>query len=172
MTLQTYQWGFTVCVVMISMLILSGCQSSNQPAASSPLPSATQDWITYIKEPYHYSFDYPKNMLVEVMKNDPKTVRVHAGSGEPFHISTLTEYSPGDAAYFLDTEAAGQRRIGEFTWQVYLLPDGYCDGPNCSPPIYGLQMEANQVLYRITIYSQDNPTPLQEAILATLRIIP
>jgi len=135
---------------------------------SAPL---TPSWTVYVNDFYRYGFDYPPGTVLEVMDKDAGTVSVDTGSGDPFFVDARMDYLPGDVTIFLDTASIGQRSIGRIVWLEFALPEGYCDGPGCSPPIYALRMEYPGVLYTVTFYSQSTTTELQESILATFRIL-
>lgn len=151
-------------------------------ATPTSLPEATQThtprlvptisgWKSYLNENYAFAFDYPSDVALEVSEKGPFEVRVSADGDNPFSISATRDYLPGEVTYFLDTAPSGQRVLGEYTWQTYELPEGYCDGPGCSPPLYALQMEVEQVLYKVVFYDQATMTPLQEQILSTFRLL-
>ena len=101
---------------------------------------------------------------------DASQVKVHAGTSDPFLVTAARDYSPAEAALYLDTASVGEREIGESLWSEFLLPDGYCDASRCSPPIYALRMGLGAVLYTVTFTSQDRTTELQESILSTFRV--
>jgi len=149
---------------LISLAMMTGCQ----PA----FPEVGPAWISYKNPEYGYEFKYPTEARVEVTIEDVGQVKVHTAMDDPFQIVVRGEYLPGEVLYYLDTAAVGERTIGENTWSEYVLPDGYCDAPVCSPPLYALQMEAGNILFTITFYSQKTTTELQEEILATFRVAP
>lgn len=150
--------------LIICATLMPGCLSV------TPTPTAEPVWVTFTNEEYGYQFEYPAGVKVEITNKDAGQVRVDAGAGDPFQVTATREYSPGDALYYLDTQAVGERRIGKNLWSEYSLPDGYCDAVGCSPPLYALQMESAGVLYTVTFYSQETTTEQQEKILSTFRI--
>jgi hypothetical protein len=186
--LLNVRWRLFWSVIFLAVALSNSCNTIPEPEIPtptdpvSPTPLSVQElgirshtvegWSTFINEIYHYAFDYPNSAVIEVMDKDTNTIRIQTGIGETFLLNARAEYQPGDVTYFLDTASIGQRQIGNFIWLEYVLPDGYCDGSECSPPIYGLQMEHSDTLYRITIYSLETTTEIQDAILATFRIIP
>ena len=125
----------------------------------------------YRNENFKFVFVYPTDVTIQVYEA-PFEVRVSTGPADTFSISATLDYLPGDVLYFLDTEPSEQRVLGYNTWQTYELPNGYCDGPECSSSIYALQMEVGQVLYKVVFYNQMSMTPIQEQILSTLQILP
>jgi hypothetical protein len=133
----------------------------------TPTPAAEPVWVTFTNEEYGYQFEYPAGVKVELTNKDGGQVSIDPGAGDPFQVTATREYLPGDALYYLDTPSSGERKIGENVWSEYRLPDGYCDGVGCSPPIYALRMEARDVLYTVTFASQDTITELQDQILST-----
>ncbi|UCF61635.1 MAG: hypothetical protein JSV37_02830 [Anaerolineaceae bacterium] len=175
-------WGVIWGVIILVATLASGCNTFSEPEMPSPTLSPSQEltpgsftaegWNTFINDAYHYAFDYPNSAIVEVMDKSTETIRIQTSGNDLFLLYALVDYLTGDVTYFLDTAPIGQRQIGDFIWLEYFLPDGYCDGPDCSPPIYGLQMEHGDTLYRVMIYSQESTTEIQDVILATFRIIP
>jgi hypothetical protein len=125
---------------------------------------------TFTNQECAYEFQYPSEVRVEIMDKNTSQLKVHAGTGEPFQVTCAREYSPGDALHYLDTQATGERKIGENLWSEYSLPDGYCDAVGCSAPLYALRMESAGVLYTVTFYSQETTTEGQEEILSTFHI--
>ncbi|NIM94555.1 MAG: hypothetical protein GTO18_12715 [Anaerolineales bacterium] len=186
--LRNVSWRLSWSVVFIAAAFAGGCNSFPEAeiTASTDLISPTlmpvqeltpysftvEGWNTFINDIHHYAFDYPNSAIVETVGKDTSSIQIQTGTEETLLLDALTEYLPGDVIYFLDTTSIHQRQIGSFIWFEYVLPDGYCDGPSCSPPIYGLQMEHGKILYRVTIYSQESTTEIQDMILATFRIIP
>lgn len=169
----------TACGATVSQLKATPLALATPPA--SP-PGATQIHTpvriptlsgggSYLNEDYAFAFDYRTDVTIEVSEK-PFEVRVSAGAANPFSISATRDYLAGDVTYFLDTAPSGQRVLGEYTWQAYELPEGYCDGSGCSSPIYALQMEAGQVLYKVVFHDQATTLPLQEQILSTFRVLP
>lgn len=139
------------------------------PALTS-VPTAESAWKTFSNQEMAYEFKYPREAEVEVLDKSTGKIRVNAGSGGSFMVTAIRDYSTADVLYYLDTAASGERRIGEYVWSEYVLPDGYCDAVGCTPPLYALQMEAGGVLYAVTFHSQDALTERQIQILATFRV--
>jgi len=146
--------------LLLSTSVLTGCGSATTEPA----------WETYANEAYGYEFDHPGEVRVEEATHDASQVKVHAGTGDPFLVTAAREYSPAEAALYLDTASVGEREIGGNLWSEFLLPDGYCDAARCSPPLYALRMGSGDVLYTVTFTSQDSTTELQERILSTFRV--
>ena len=152
-------------LVIIPAVIMAGCQTM------APTPAENPAWKTFTNQECAYEFQYPSEAQVEIMDKNAGQLRVQLGTGEPFQVACAREYSPGDALYYLDTQAIGERKIGENLWSEYSLPDGYYDAVGCSAPLYALQMESVGVLYTVTFYSQETTTEQQEDILSTFRIL-
>lgn len=151
----------SLCLLLIAIL-LAGCQASG---SSTDVP-----WKTFASQECRYRFQYPGEVRVEVIDKHAVQIKVHTQTGEPFQFTCAREYSPGDTLYYLDTAPIGERQIGENAWSEFRLPDGYCDAAGCSPPLYALRMEVDEVLYTVTFYAQDTTTEGQEEILSTLHI--
>ncbi len=149
-------------IFIILIIITTGCQP--------PFPEVEPAWITFTNQEYGYEFKYPGEARVEVVLEDASQVKVHIETDHPFQMTVRVDYSAAEVFYYLDTEASGQRTIGENVWFEFILPDGYCDAIGCSEPIYALQMEWGEVLYTATFQSQETTTELQEEILSTFRI--
>lgn len=151
----------------------SGCAPASTPVpAHTPtnLPVMSGDGV-YRNEQYAFAFDYPNDVRIEVSEK-PFEVLVSTDTANPFSISTTRDYLPGDVIYFLDTAPGEQQTLGGHTRQTYELPGGYCDGTACSSPVYALQMEAGQNLYKVVFYNQATMTPLQEQILSSFQVLP
>jgi hypothetical protein len=153
-------------LICVGLVVLVACSSGQ--SISLDLPESA--WITYINEAYGYELHYPQDVRIEEMNKDASIVRIHTDVGDPFQIVATFQYSPGDVIYYLDSLSVGEHEIGGQIWSEYILPEGYCDGTGCSPPIYALQMEAAGVLYSVTFYSQSAMSTLQQQILSTFRI--
>lgn len=158
---------------IFTMIGLSGCAppSTSVPAQTpTNLPVLSDDRV-YRNEQYAFAFTYPNDVTIEVTEK-PFEVRVSTDTADPFSIIATQDYSPGDVIYFLDTAPSEQRILGGHTWQTYELPDGYCDGPACSSPVYALQMESGEILYKVVFYDQATMTPVQEQILSSFQVLP
>ena len=147
---------------IILLILVTGCQP--------PLPEVEPAWITFTNQEYEYEFKYPGAVRVDVVLKDASEIKVHVEPSDPFQLRVVTDYSPADVFYFLDTESSGERKIGDNVWFEFVLPDGYCDAHLCSTPLYALQMEWGNALYIVTFFSQETTTGLQEEILATFKI--
>lgn len=121
---------------------------------------------------YGYAFEYPPTMTLEVQSNQ---IVLSMNSDSPWYsrwyIRASQDYTPMEAVYFLDTPSNGQITTGKTTWRTYYLPDGYCDGPGCSPPIYAVRAEVDDTLYTAFFYNQSSLTELQGQMLATFRLL-
>lgn len=148
--------------LILPAILIAGCQA----AAST----ADVTWKTFSNQECQYRFQYPEDVRVEVMDKHAVEIKIYTEAQEPYQLTCVRDYSPGDPLYYFDTEAIGEREIGEYLWSEFRLPDGYCDASGCSLPLYALRMEADDVLYTVTFYSQEMITESQEEILSTVRI--
>lgn len=135
---------------------------------STPIPTVPPGWVTFKTD--DYAIDVPESAVVEALDEDFWQVRVDTGEGEPFYVKATSDYGPGETNYFLDTVPIDRRLIGEYTWQVFVLPDGYGDALGFTPPIYALRMEFGGILYTFEFYDQRATTPLQDRILTSFRV--
>lgn len=150
-----------ICLPLLWAAFLLGCQTATPIVSAEPMPG------TFTNEEYDYQFDYPAGAVVEISDKGNSQIKVHAGIDDPFQIIATRDYFPLDVTYYLDTRAARERKIGSNRWFEFVLPNGYCDASMCALPIYVLKMEAGNILYTVTFYSQDTTTKLQEQILTT-----
>jgi len=134
-------------------------------------PTSTS-WLTYTNAEFGFALDYPPNMALEtqseqiVLSTDPDSPWYNR-----WYLRVERNYTPADALYFLDMTSNGQTTTGQTTWTTYYLPEGYCDGPGCSPPIYAVRAEFNHVLYTAFFYNQSSLAELQTRILSTFRLL-
>jgi hypothetical protein len=121
---------------------------------------------------YGFALEYPPNMSLEVQSDriilspDPDSSLYSR-----WYLRSERDYTPMVALYFFDTPSDGQTTTGQTTWTTYHLPEGYCDGPGCSPPIYALRAEFDDVLYTVIFYNQSSLTELQAQMLSTFRLL-
>ena len=133
----------------------------------------TAGWETFANEEYKLVFKYPREFTI---KEEPvpsakyTQVIFNETQQNSFVIQARKDYLPADATYFLDTEPIGEKSIAGNLWKIYFLSEGYCDGPECTLPIYALQIEKGGILYRATFYNQSKLTSTQELILSTLEL--
>lgn len=134
-----------------------------------PNPTA---WSTYTNAEYDFALDYPANMTLETQSQQ---IVLSADADSPWdsrwYLRTERNYAPADALYFLDTPSNGQITTGQTTWTTYYLPEGYCDGPSCSPPIFALRAEFDHTLYTAFFYNQSSLTELQTQVFSTFRLL-
>lgn len=125
-------------------------------------------WASYIGP--SFAFDYPPRIPV---RSAPGQALIYTEPGAAFILSARGAGSvAGDnLLYFLDMPANGSQPLGQYTWTTYYLPQGYCDGPSCTAPIYALQMELGLHLYSAVFYGQASLSDLQAMILSTFRAL-
>jgi hypothetical protein len=156
-----HTWHVLLC--LLSILMAGSCSVAH--------PTNLNDWATYTNEQHGYSFDYPPEVQVQAPGKDNQTFQLNLNAEPLFEITAKPNELPGDAIYFLDTPSVVERQIGDLVWSAYLLPDGYCDGPNCSPAIYALRIGQAQMLYTIILHGQRTTNDLQESIVATFHFV-
>jgi hypothetical protein len=129
-------------------------------------------WLTYTKTEYGFALDYPANMILEPQSQQ---IVLSPDADSPWdsrwYLRIEQNYTPADALYFLDTPSNGQVTTGQTTWTTYYLPEGYCDGPGCSPPIFALRAEFDHTLYTAFFYNQSSLTELQTQVFSTFRLL-
>ena len=121
---------------------------------------------------YGFAIDYPTKMILEAQ---PQQIVLSTDTDSPWdsrwYLRAERDYTPADALYILDTPSNGQITTGQTTWTTYYLPEGYCDGPSCSPPIFALRAEFDQTLYTAFFYNQSSLTELQTQVFSTFRVL-
>lgn len=151
-----------ICLLfLVPAICLVSCQTATLTPTEEPAAGS------FTSEEYGYQFDYPAGAEVEISDESGSQIRVHAGIDDPFQITATRDYFPLDVTFYLDMRTTGERNIGHNRWYEFVLPDGYCDARICALPMYVLKMEAGDVLYTVTFFSQDTTTKLQEQILTT-----
>jgi len=150
--------------VWLMALAIGGCSTS--PPESTP----TETWNTYLNEDFGFSFAHPQEVVLEVQTDGPFQVVVHDNPEGPFYFRATRDYLPDDALYYLEAPSTGAITLGDYQWQVHVLPDGYGDAIGTSPPIYALRMEVGSILYSVVFFDQDSLTGLQTRILSTFRV--
>ena len=133
-------------------------------------PTLIPGWTTFVNEHYRFAFDYPGQFFIEFRQDWPDLVGVHMGSGKVFYISATNNFQPGDVNIFFDTAPTGQRVLGKYTWNTFVIPEGYGGPVGVSVPVYVLQMEADGKLYSIVFHYQQEISPLQELIVSRFRL--
>ena len=180
-----------LCAVVALSLISAACSQATPSAPTNASPTETPpvvsrdvspsetppvddpvapSFATYTNVEYGFEFDYPAQVEVRV-EEKPFQLLVYTESANPFYVRATRDFSPGDAAYFLDTSSTGELVYGPYVWLTYNLPDGYADATGVSQPIYALQMQAEDVLYSVVFYNQDSLTEVQGQILSTFRLL-
>jgi hypothetical protein len=147
--------------------------TSTKKATPTKTPEPTDTpWLTYRNAEYGFALDYPSNMTLETQSDQ---VILSTVPDSPWYsrwyLRAERNYTPADALYFLDMTSNGQTTTGQTTWTTYYLPEGYCDGPSCSPPIYALRAEFDHTLYTAFFYNQSSLTELQTRVLSTFRLL-
>jgi transglutaminase-like putative cysteine protease len=127
-------------------------------------------WATYSDDNYGFAFNYPSDLTIETQAA-PFQVLIFTEPEAPFYFRATRDYLPNEIVYFLDTAATGQRKIGEYTWTTYYLPNGYGDAVGFTPPLYALRTEVGNVLYSALFFNQDSTSELQDQILSTFRVL-
>lgn len=146
---------------------------STEPTATpSPTGEPTADWKTYNNQRLKFLFQYPQDYEFNVIPRDDGsgfTLMLGPNNDSLFRISARDKYSKPEALYFLDTPSTGKITINDKMWNIYYLPTGYGDGGTVGSgqPVYGLQLENNQILYTITMYNQKEINSQQNQILST-----
>ena len=143
--------------------------SATKTATLEPAPTT---WSTYTNAEYGFAIDYPAHMTLET-QSQQIVLSIDADSpwDRRWYLRTERNYTPADALYFLDTPSNGQITTGQTTWTTYYLPEGYCDGPSCSPPTFALRAEFDHTLYTAFFYNQSSLTELQNQVFSTFRLL-
>lgn len=163
-------------IAFLSLLIMLSAACSVTPRSLPPESAtptlASTSWSTYTNAEYGFALDYPPNMTLETQSDQ---VILSMDPDSPWYgrwyLRAERNYTPADALYFLDMTSNGQTTTGKTTWTTYYLPEGYCDGPSCSPPIYAVRAEFDHTLYTAFFYNQSSLTELQTQVLSTFRLL-
>lgn len=153
-------------LVAACLLTLNAGACSSLPLESTP----SETWNTYFNEDYGFSFDYPQDVILDVQTDGPFQVVVYDDPEAPFYVRATRDYLPNELLYFLDAPSTAATTIGDYQWQIYVLPNGYGDAVGTSPPIYALRMERDSVLYSVVFFQQDSLTEPQLRILSTFKV--
>jgi len=151
--------------------------SSTSKSALSPTPTGideTANWKTYTNETYKYSFKYPSDFEIQELPPaglEPMFAVVlrDNNNNQIFSIKTDKDYLPGDVLYYLDTASSGVIEINGIKWSEYKLPQGSQDSGSKTEPTYALQTENNNILYSISIATQQSLDKTQNQILSTFQ---
>jgi len=138
----------------------------------SPTPDVTANWKTYTNTQYNFSFKYPEYVILED-KSVPGMAQVILAA-EGFSETKVTASKSDLSDFYLDASPSGKATIGGISGNKYFLPQGYCDGPTCSPPILAASIINNGTKYVVSIFvgkEASNFTDLQNQILSTFKFI-
>lgn len=142
-------------------------QGTTTTSTSSEQAKEFADWQTYRNEEYGFEFKYPKqesfrehNPSQEFIQIFTDSVRIKA---------TKNRYIDESSDWFLDTPPNGEFILGNITWKTFFLPNGYCDGPGCSVPIYAVNTRRENVVYSVTFGEKQQISDLQKQILSTFK---
>ncbi len=131
-------------------------------------------WDTYSNREFKFSLKYPESYSVEILSpvgTEYVELLVSKDKQNSFTVRANKSYQPADVIYYLDTTSSGEKIIGENTWHIYLLSNGYRDGGDeKSSPIFALQLEKNNILYSAVFYNQEAMEETQEKILSTFEL--
>lgn len=140
--------------------------SQNQPQGGVKVSETpdTADWKTYHNEEFGFELKYPPTFelsennewsqlspFFQVMFSDKTNPRMsfqvkvtpNKGMSEPLNIH-------------LDHSADSQDVLGGEKANLFILKNGYCDGPSCSEKIIALKTEKNQRFYIMEFHGVNN----------------
>jgi len=137
-------------------------------SGTMPTENPAANWKTYTNDQYHFSFKYPEWVIL-----DDKSV---AGTAQVlliaqgFNETKISARKDDQSEYYLDTAPVGRAVIGNLSGNKYRLPQGYCDGPECSSPILAVTVVNNGIKYIFSVYvgkDVNTFTELESQILST-----
>ena len=139
------------------------------PKQPSPTPDPAADWKTYRNEKYKYSFNYPPNLNIEdksvesinqfeIISQKGRKIIIYAKKGNK-------------QPYYLDHSSSGKINFGKLMGEKYVLPKGYCDGPDCTPPIIAAVVYNEGFKYVFSVQGDTGFNDIENKILSTFQFL-
>lgn len=152
---------FAAALAVVSVLGLSACQTSNE----IPLK-------TYENKIAGYRIGYPTDYQVtEEDQSTRLTTTFQKNNTDPYFWVQAEKASSPSASY-LDFEPTDTVQLGEYEAKMYVAPNGYCDGPGCSPPFIAFQTFTGDRELLIIFYNTTQLGPMEKAVYASFEILP
>jgi len=143
---------------------------SQSPETTPVAPDETANWEEYKNNRYKFSFKYPKALILEDVSTE--SILQLKLVAQAFRETTISAMETEEQLYYLDTPPSGEVKVGVLSGKKYLLPNGYCDGPSCSPPNLAAVVYKNGFRYVFSVFVEkdsNNFTDLENQILFTFK---
>ena len=143
---------------------------SQSPETTPVAPDETANWEEYKNNRYKFSFKYPKALILEDVSTE--SILQLKLVAQAFRETTISAMETEEQLYYLDTPPSGEVKVGVLSGKKYLLPNGYCDGPSCSPPNLAAVVYKNGFRYVFSVFVEkdsNNFTDLENQILSTFK---
>lgn len=118
-----------------------------------------EEWKTYTNQSQSYSLEYPASYIVtdRSIKTDGSTLEFKKNE-KTYFIARVQESwkKEGESFAYLDHNPTDTKSFGGEIGYIYVLEQGSCDGPGCSPPLVVVAVEKNGKIYALEFYTTES----------------
>ena len=179
---KSFRSGFAgIIVLLIILAAISGVGYlilKNRVESDAPVPSPTSladptaNWKIYVNKSLGFEVMYPPLVQIDKELNDQyNRLTIFKGDGLNFEVRLREKPKEIslDNYYYMDSPIARKIALLNGSVNVYEMPNGYCDGPECSKPFTAVVTQNDSNLYHISFFGDAELSDIENRILSTFR---
>ncbi len=135
---------------------------------TSSTSTDTKNWKTFSNSTYGFQLKYPETFTAQPNSfSSGYQVIFQSGNTSPAVVTAYPNTTTSlDKFYYLDFNQSTQKNtLGQQPAATYIAPDGYCDGPGCSPPFIAVAIKKSNTVYVISLSGDTTISTAEQAML-------
>ena len=160
-------------LLIITAVSLAGCktpQSKVNEIDPETITEANSKMVTFTDTKGQYTLTYPGIYDKNDLSTDSQIFRIFKKNDNEYFYVRVKKVEK-ETEFYRDTESTKTAKIGGFDAKVFELPEGYCDGPECTDPFIAVIVFNDLTEYIFEFYNINELGETEEAILASFKVM-
>ncbi len=126
-----------------------------------------ESWKVYFNEVFGHKVRYPADFSIKDHgTKDKSQIELFKDNYKIVIRASKEKETP----YYLDQESSGEIKLGGLNGKQFQFPNGYCDGPECSPPFVAAVAYLSDNQYVLEFYNTIEITGIYQQILSSFSV--
>ncbi|MEA2007368.1 MAG: hypothetical protein U9O20_04400 [Patescibacteria group bacterium] len=144
-------------------------QNQNNNNGQQQVVDPYEGWQTHRNDELGLEFKYPKEYVFDDKSSVKNIAFDFRKNTNDFFIVKLKKGEPIE--FYLDTVANSETTIDGVSANIYKLPEGYCDGPGCSPSLVVVNSYKDGTNYAIEFFGTKELDDEKKLILSSFKFL-